>query len=423
MAPESPERTRRWRVQERSPRRATAPGRTERLRVVIAGAGVAGLEALLALRAQAADRVELELLAPSDELEYWPVRVLAPFRPDPEHAISLRPLLERARARFRRGFLASVDAERRVATTAEGEEIPYDALVVACGASHVEGVEGAITIPSVGDEQDVRSTLDDLVAGRIRRLAFALPQGAGWPLPIYELALLTAAELERRGTTAELVVATPESDPLGLFGREASEHVRELLAQRGIQLVTDVYPVAVEQAGLGVRPAGLVAADRVVALARLEGPRIHGVPHDANGFIPVDALGRVVGLRGVYAAGDAVAFPVKQGGIATQQAGVVAASVAASAGAAPPPEPLRPVLNGLLLTGSAPRYLRAELTGGYGDASTLSLEPLWWPPAKIAGRYLGPALAELTGAPAPEPPEDAVPVSVELGDVPEGSGS
>jgi sulfide:quinone oxidoreductase len=54
-------------------------------------------------------------------------------------------------------------------------------------------------------------------------------------------------------------------------------------------------------------------------------------------------------------------FPLKQGGIATQQADVAAASIAAHAGADIEPHPFRPVLRGLLLTGMTPRYL-AERT-------------------------------------------------------------
>ena len=51
----------------------------EPLRVVIAGGGVAGLEAMLALRELAGDRVDIELLSPSDEFVYRPMLVAEPF--------------------------------------------------------------------------------------------------------------------------------------------------------------------------------------------------------------------------------------------------------------------------------------------------------------------------------------------------------
>jgi sulfide:quinone oxidoreductase len=119
----------------------------------------------------------------------------------------------------------------------------------------------------------------------------------------------------------------------------------------------------------------------------------------------------------VYAAGDITSFPVKQGGIAAQQADAVAESIAALAGAPVTPQPFRPVLRGLLLTGATPTYLRAEPAGGSGETSTISPEPLWWPPAKIVGRYLAPFLAEhvgLTAASAPTPGVHAIAIDVAL---------
>jgi hypothetical protein len=72
----------------------------------------------------------------------------------------------------------------------------------------------------------------------------------------------------------------------------------------------------------------------------------------------------------------------------------------------------------LLLTGGTPRFLRAELTGGKGETSTVTSDALWWPPGKIAGRFLAPYLASLAQAdlhpPAPDV-EGAVEVEVALG--------
>jgi hypothetical protein len=40
-------------------------------------------------------------------------------------------------------------------------------------------------------------------------------------------------------------------------------------------------------------------------------------------------------------------------------------------------------------------------TGGAGDVSEASPEPLWWPPAKIVGRYLAPFLGAFAGVESP----------------------
>ena len=92
----------------------------------------------------------------------------------------------------------------------------------------------------------------------------------------------------------------------------------------------------------------------------------------------------------VFAADDATQFPLKQGGIASQMADAAAHGIAALAGAPVEPEPFKPVFRGVLLTGMSPPYLRGEPGGRVSEVDT---EPLWWPPAKISGRYLAPFLA------------------------------
>jgi CBS domain-containing protein len=213
-----------------------------------------------------------------------------------------------------------------------------------------------------------------------------------------------------------LALVTPEHEPLQVFGREASDAVRALLDENGIALHTRAYPAEARAGELLLVGGGIVVADRVVALPRLHGPRIGGIPQTSEGFIPVDLHGRVSGVANVYAAGDVTRFPIKQGGIAAQQAEAAAEAIAADAGLEVTPRPFRPVLRGLLLTGAAPRFLRAELAGGAGETSRASPDALWWPPAKIAGRHIAPFLAGLagTGTTAEPTSEAGVPVEVEL---------
>ena len=168
---------------------------------------------------------------------------------------------------------------------------------------------------------------------------------------------------------------------------------------------------------LRLAPEGRLEADHVVALARLQGARLDGVPQTLDGFVPVDTHCRVRGLGDVYAAGDITTFPVKQGGIATQMADAAAQMIASRLGANLRPEPFRPVLRGLLLTGREPRYLRHAEDGDGGDAATT--EPLWWPPAKIVGRHLAPFLAGLAGVQSAAEAElepGAIDIEVELAD-------
>ena len=387
-------------------------------RVLIAGGGVAALEAALALRELGEGRVSVEMLAPETEFWYRPLAVAAPFDLGEVRHFDLPELAAAAGATFSPGALTGVDAGGRQARTSAGSSIPYDVLLVACGAGPTAAVPGALTFRGPADTEKIRGLLEEIVAGQVGRVAFVVPWGAVWSLPIYELALMTAAYLAERGLDhVELALVTPEDEPLQLFGRAGSEAVRELLEERGIAIQTSSCPVELVDGELRLVPEGTIAADRVVALPRLRGPRIDGLPQTVDGFVPVDAHGQVHGLADVYAAGDITSFPIKQGGIATQQADSAAEMIAANVGADIAPQPFRPVLRGLLLTGRRPRYLRHELTGGAGDVSSASPEPLWWPPAKIVGRYLAPFLGSFAGVESPpEAPvaPGVVPVEVEF---------
>lgn len=381
-------------------------------RALIAGGGVAALELLLALRALAGERVEIDLLSTEREFVYKPFAVAEPFDVGEAHRFDLASIVRDRGARLLVGALAGVDAERRHALTDDGSELAFDVLAIAVGARPREALSGALTFPGQGSSRSFRGLLSELSAGKVGRLAFAVPNGIAWALPIYELALMTATFAAAHGLDdLEITLVTPEEAPLGLFGRRASNAVGALLAERGIVVRTGAQPALVQDDRLVVTPGEPVPADCVVALPALEGPGLPGVPHDPGGFIPTDPHGRVEGLAHVYAAGDATTFPIKQGGIATQQADAAATSIAALAGAPVTPEAFRPVLRGLLLTGNTPGYLQADVRGGEAETSLMEMQPLWWPPGKIAGHYLSRYIATLIAA--ERPPEGGIRIEMD----------
>ncbi|HET8952091.1 MAG TPA: FAD-dependent oxidoreductase [Solirubrobacteraceae bacterium] len=379
----------------------TAPHSTPR--IVIAGGGVAAIEAMLALRALAGPRPAITLLA--DEPHFSPpaTSVATPFGFGEPASIPLGPLAERHNVRLQRGRLAEVDVIRRLAIPDDGEPLAYDHLVIAVGAPRRAAVAGATTFRGPRDVAAVEALLDRVVAGTSRRLVVAVPGGGAWPLPAYELAIMAAVELRSRGMASpEVAITTPEAAPLAVFGAAATEAMTRLLADRGIELHLASTAVAVADGLLSTAEGGAVRADAVIALPESVGPSIPGLPRDPAGFLPTDAHGRIDGCDAVYAAGDATSFPVRQGGLAAQQADAVAETIASRLGAIAHPQPFRPVLRGVLLTGGAPLYLRAEIgtdvepiSRPLGEAGSGSAGPrsLWWPPAKVAGRYLAPLLA------------------------------
>jgi sulfide:quinone oxidoreductase len=368
-----------------------------RPRVLIAGGGVAGLEAALALRDLAGDRLEVELCSPRGEFVYRPFAVGEPYGAASILRYDLDALAERIGVSFRLGGIFSVDAGARQATARDGERLPYDYLLVASGARMLWAVPGAVTFWGVADEGGVGGVVRRLRAGALRDVVFTMPGGRSWALPVYELALLGSATLARSGIEdARLTVVTPEDAPLELFGRAVGVRMAQLLGEHGVEVVAGAHPVEFEGGRLRVAPGEPIETEAVVSLPRLEGRRIDGLPADADGFLQVDEHGRVAGMERVYAAGDVTAFPVKQGGIATQEADAAAEAIAAAAGCEVEPAPFDPVLRGVLWTGGEPVYLYGRLTGKHGETSTLTATAPWpQHDGKIVGRYLTPFLAGL----------------------------
>ncbi|HET9736674.1 MAG TPA: FAD-dependent oxidoreductase [Solirubrobacteraceae bacterium] len=388
-----------------------------RPRVLIAGGGVAGLETLLALRALAGDRVDITLVTPEPRFVNRSMTVARPFGPPGARGVRMQDVTAQYGARWHRGSVDRVEHERRVVVMDAGDELAYDVLVLALGArpgreSHEPEV---LTFHDGRYGAGYRHLLGELREGRIGKLAFIRPAGATWPLPLYDLTLMTAADCAAHDRPEiKLSLITPEAEPLAIFGAQASAAVRELLEQAGVALRTSSLLVGRHPGWLDLAPGDRgMPADRIVIEPRLVGPPIRGIPCGRDGFLPTDRHGRLPGCSGVFAAGDATAFPIKQGGLAAQQADAVAEAIAATVGVDIDPQPFRPVLRGVLLTGAAARYLRADISGGAGDDSTISTEPLWWPPNKLCGRYLAPYLSRQTGDGAKVMPQQRDGVSAE----------
>lgn len=366
-------------------------------RVLIAGGGVAAIEAALALRDLAADRVAVEISSPRKDFSYRPFAVGDPYGEAEIPHYDLEDLAGRCGATFRLESVASIDADAQRAISHDNQEIPFDYLVVACGARLLWPLPGVTTFWGLMDEADIESVLRRMRDGSAKRVVFALPGGNSWGLPIYELALLAEAEMRKaKVDVVQLTVVTPEEAPLQVFGNEVSGKLSQLLSDRGIAVRTGAHISKFEQGHLSIAPGEDLEADAVVSLPRMEGREIDGVAHDRNGFIGVDAHCRVPGMKNVFAAGDVTTFPVKQGGIAAQQADVIAEAIAADLGCDVDPKPFEPVLRGVLWTGEEPRYLYGHLSGGHGETSSMTAEPPWEPQAgKIVSRYLSAFLSQI----------------------------
>ena len=389
----------------------TAQSRTPH--VVIAGGGVAGLEALIALRELAGDRVRITLLAPEQHFAYRPMAVAEPFCLGHVEYHSLADIARDHRADLVRDALAEVDPVARRVTGRDGTSLEYDSLLIAVGARPETAFRHAITFGAERAPEALAGLLGDLEEGYVSRVAFVIPSRVSWTLPLYELAVMTARDAWGMGMDkVHLTFVTREERPLEVFGHDPSAMVADLLEREQIEFVGGVD--AEVERGAVLAGDRRIEVDRTVTLPLLVGPRIRGLPANADGFLPVDPHGLVWGVHDVFAAGDVTNAPVKQGGLAAQQAVAAAEAIAARHGTDIDPEPFRPILRGMLLTGGEPRWLRGP-QGVTPGASRGAMQALWWPPTKIATRYLAPYLvgreqAERFG----QPPADAEPVQREL---------
>ena len=108
-------------------RASREPGRP---RVLIAGAGVAGLETLLALRALAGDRVEVTIVAPELKFLNPSMSVDRPFTPKRARGVRLERLFAEFDARWVRADLDRIEHDHRRAITTDGGRLSYDRLVL-----------------------------------------------------------------------------------------------------------------------------------------------------------------------------------------------------------------------------------------------------------------------------------------------------
>jgi sulfide:quinone oxidoreductase len=367
-------------------------GPTTPTRVLIAGAGIAGVEAALALRAFAGDAVRTRLIDPGRRFRIPATATGRAFGVGSVEDHPLADVAARAGATLTRGTVAAVDAPRHVVMLAGGRLLTYDALIVAVGAWAEPALPGALRFAGHADTEAIRSAVEDIAASVARgaspRLAIVIPSGCAWPLAAYELALMAHEHLTASGNVARIAIVTAEETPLAAFGPDAGAAVERMLGRSGIEVHTGREVEAWRWGRLELVGGGLLPADRVIAMPVLRGPAIEGLPADARGFVTTGDDGAVSGAPDVWAVGDGTAHPVKQGAVACRQADAVAATISRRLGIPAEELAYRPALRGWVYDTGRQRFVRAGRDAS-ADGDDL---PLGWPVAKVAGRFLTPFL-------------------------------
>ena len=391
--------------------------------VCVVGAGTAGLEGLLSAREQLGAKAELRLIAPEHEFRYRPMSPGSLFRPALERGLAIADLVAQVGATWVADRADVIYESERNLLTRDGDTVDFDFLLLAIGARSKRALRQGHVWERGADPGFLDQIIEGITVGEVRSVAVAVPRGARWPIPAYELALILA--WTATGTDAQVALLTAEEQPLGALGRDATDAVARELDAAGVEVVTgvevidesernaqtpelaDVLLVPEEPAeevdaliGKPSDPASLrldtgAAAEfeRLVSLPTIVGPFIDGVATDAVGLIEVDEALKVCGSERVWAAGGCIASALEHSALSARQADAAIAAIAAAiAGKAPagstqssrPPE-----LTGLLLTGARDQWL-AENPVGTHEPSTRCL---WWPPGRAVGHMLAQRIA------------------------------
>ncbi|WP_217913482.1 NAD(P)/FAD-dependent oxidoreductase [Miltoncostaea marina] len=347
-------------------------GASGRVQVLVAGAGVAGVETALALRAFAGPAVRVRLVDPGRWFRIPATATARAFGPGGPVEHPLVDVAARAGAELVAARIEAVDPARRLVLLAGGAPLAYDALIVAVGARAEPSVPGALSFRGHADAAAARGMVDDIAQaaerGRSTRMAVVVPEGGAWALAGYELALMAREHLVAAGAAdrVEVTVVTAEAIPLAPFGARAAATVARMLARADVRVSAATAVRGWRWGALQLADGRELPADRVIALPTLRGPAIEGLPCDERGFVRVAADNSVPGARDVWAVGDGSTSPMKHGGVACRQADAVAAAIAGRVGGDP--------------------------AGADAEGARVAPAAPLWPVPKVAGRFLTPFL-------------------------------
>ena len=348
-----------------------------RSRVVIAGAGVAALEALAGLAKRVGDRAQLTLVAPDPSFGYRPASTARPFSLGPERELPIGDIARDMGAHVVRDTVVLVDEPLGKILTHDGDAVPFDALLLAVGTQLTWPREDGI---HWGRGEESARAFAALLAEVERepglKVGLIVPEGVCWPVDAYELALILAAGARADGGT-QISLVTSEARPLEALGRLVSDAIAGEVERSGVKLTTETPD------------AGGLPFDRVLSIPASAGIRLSGVPRGAAGLIHVAADSRVQGMERVWAVGDCTASVLKHASVAVRQSDAAVEGITAAITGASPEGPLpEPRLHGVFVLPG--RSLSGSIWVRPGEPLT---HCLWWPPGRAAGAHLAPYLS------------------------------
>ena len=291
-------------------------------KVLIIGGGFAGLTAMhaLARSGAAVTLVDRNVYSTFQPLLY---EVATAGLTAADVAYPLWSATFRLGAHYRKGELASLDLDRRVATLDTGEELSYDYLIIATGVSAAFfGVPGAaehaLSLYTRRDAVTLRNALMDALESR----------NEGLTDPDVDITVVGggATGVELAGALAELrnfalAAVYPNIDRsmfhvrliemgtalLAPYNRKLRDYTRQQLVNRGVEVMLGTAIKEVRADSVLLADGSERRSDITVWAAGVAGPDAgwtRALPRGKGGRIEVGADLRVIGQDRVFAAGD-----------------------------------------------------------------------------------------------------------------------
>jgi NADH:quinone reductase (non-electrogenic) len=290
--------------------------------VLVIGGGFAGLSALQAL---SRTRAQVTLVDRNIYSTFQPLlyQVATAGLTAADVAYPLWAATGRRGARYRKGELAKLDLERRVATLAAGEQLSYDYLIIATGVTAAFfGVDGA------AEHSLSLYTRRDAVTLRNQLMEELEQRNEGLDDPELDVTVVGggATGVELAGTLAELrnfalhavfpqvdrsmfVVRLIEMAPVLLapYNDKLRQYTHDQLVKRGVDVRLSTTIKEVRPSSVLLGDGSELRSDITVWAAGIAGPQADwtaGLPHGKGGRIEVGPDLRVTGQDRVFAAGD-----------------------------------------------------------------------------------------------------------------------
>jgi len=292
---------------------------------IIIGSSYAGLAAALELRSRLPVSQTVTVVSLSNQFFFYPslIWVVQGERELADISFPIRPVLQKAGINFLHARLERINTEESSITLSDGQELPFDKLLIATGGEwdwgNTPGLkpkpQGYITsMLSPGAALDAREDWQTLLADP-GPIVIGLDLNASLYGAAYEFALNLDIALRKAGVReeAQITFLTPEPY-LGHFGHDGLGNSRQIIegafANQDITYLTEAQIGHIEEdtVALGNMHARLPSRFTMIVPPYRGISPVREVPNlgDKDGRIPVDEAYRSQHYPNIYAAGAAI---------------------------------------------------------------------------------------------------------------------